>query len=132
VVAFGPTEATGVPARGRTPTIRPLLLDSALAPLHLFSVTQPLNLLGGFMAKNAASAQLAFVSTLGVVEILGPGPLNHVCVRSKGGVGRHFVHVSMLDGLNSVPARRAKAEQLKAEKARAAGTALAGRSTTRR
>jgi hypothetical protein len=71
------------------------------------------------MAKIASSAKLAFVSTLGVVEILGPGPLNHMCVRSKGGVGRHFVHVSMIDGVNSVPAKRAAAE-----KARTAATAL--------
>jgi len=118
---------------GRTPTIRLLLLDSALAPLHLFlRLRNPLNLSGELMATNAASAQLAFVSTLGVVEILGPGPVNHVCVRSKGGVGQHFVHVSMLDGLNSAPARRAKAEQLKAAKARAAEPLPARKSKARR
>jgi|JI8StandDraft_1071087.scaffolds.fasta_scaffold519403_1 hypothetical protein len=75
------------------------------------------------MANDAAST-LAFVSTLGVVEILGPGPANHVCVRPKGGVGRHFVHVSMIDDVNSVMALRAQAELLEAVAARAAASAL--------
>lgn len=75
------------------------------------------------MANDAAST-LAFVSTLGVVEILGPGPANHVCVRPKGGVGRHFVHVSMIDDVNSAMALRAQAALLEAVAARAAADAL--------
>jgi hypothetical protein len=72
------------------------------------------------MATKAASSQLAFVSTLGVVEILGPGPHNHVCVRVKGGVGQHFVHVSMIEGVDSAPAKRARAAKVKAENERIA------------
>ena len=58
--------------------------------------------------------ELAFIHTLGVVEVLGSAPDDHVRVRPKGSRHEHVVRSSLLQPLDCKAAKEARLRQLRA------------------